>query len=195
MLKRRTVFIIVICLVIMAVFAYSYIKAYNTSISKRFIEDDHEVSIEKTDIITDATVVVMEIFDVHTQAVHETEFDKDINLTGKSRSQLNEYIISLNDAITEDERSKGLLSYQLVYFSPDNVTIRKNYDTSVHACEYILKDINGYIVVYDYPENTVYHNTGILSLSLDSETQEELKSGIYIMDINELYDFLESYSS
>lgn len=180
----------------MAVFAFSYISAYNLEISYKLVdEEDAEKTVERVDAINDSTEIVMEIYDIFTDKIHETEFDMDVNLIGKNRSQVNEYIISLNNAISDEERNLGLLSYQLVYFSPDTVTIRKNYDSSVYTSNYVLKEENGYVVVYEYPSENLYHNTGILTLSLEEEDREALKEGIIFSDINELFDFLESYSS
>ena len=196
MFKNRYVFFVIGCLIVMAVFAFSYISAYNLEISYKLVEDEEtEKTAERVEAINDSTKIVMEIYDIYTEKIHETAFDRDVNFIGKNRSQVNEYIISLNNAITEEERNLGLLSYQLVYFSPETVTIRKNYDSSVYTSNYILKEENGYVVVYEYPSEKLYHNTGILSLSLEEEDKEALKEGIIFSDINELFDFLESYSS
>ena len=196
MLKNRYVFFVLLCILVMAVFAYSYISAYNLEISYKLVEDEEaETTVEQVDAVNDQTEIVMEIYDINTQQIHETEFDKNVNLIGKNRSQVNEYIIDLNNTISEDERNQGLLSYQLVYFSNDYVTIRKNYDSSSYKSTYSLKEENGYVVVYEYPSGSIYHNTGIMTLSLDEEDRQALENGIEFSDINELFDFLESYSS
>lgn len=180
----------------MAVFAFSYISAYNLKISYKLVdEEEAETTVEQVEAINDGTKIVMEIFDINTQQIHETDFDKNVNLIGKNRSQVNEYIIELNNTISEEEKNQGLLSYQLVYFSSENVTIRKNYDSSSYKSTYSLKEENGYVVVYEYPSGSVYHNTGILTLSLEEEDRQALENGIDFSDINELFDFLESYSS
>lgn len=196
MFKNRYVFFIIACIVVMAVFAISYISAYNLKIAYKFLnEEESETTVEKIEAINDSTKIVMEIFDINTNKVHETEFDKNINFIGKNRSQVNEYIIDLNNSISEEEKNQGLLSYQLVYFSPEAVTIRKNYDSSLYSSTYVLKEENGYVVVYEYPSEELYHNTGILSLSLEEDDRKALEEGIIFSDVNELFDFLESYSS
>lgn len=196
MFKNRYVFFILACILVMAVFAISYISAYNLEISYKLVDDeDAETTTKKIDAINDETNIVMELFDVHTNEVHESVFDMDVNLIGKNRSQVNEYIIQLNDSISDEEKKQGLLSYQLVYFSPETVTIRKNFDSSVYKCSYVLKEENGYVVVIEYPDEILYHNTGILTLSLDEEDRAMLEQGIEFNDVNELFDFLESYSS
>lgn len=65
-------------------------------------------------------------------------------------------------------------------------------DITDESDQYQLKIENGYIVVYKYPENTFYHNTGILSTSLDDEHIKKIKNNDAILRIDELFDFLES---
>lgn len=195
MSNRKSVFIICLCLLVMSVFAASYIAAYNLKISKELIDNEEE-TVTKTDaVINDNTNVMMEIYDNYTGKIYETDFDRDVNLIGKNRAQLSEYISLLNNSLDEEELNVGLLSYQLVYFSEEAVTIRKNYDTSINYCSYIIKEENGYVVVYKYPEKTLYHNTGILTLSLDEEVRLKLQEGIMIENEEKLFDLLESYSS
>ena len=196
MFKNRYVVFIVLCIVVMAVFAFSYISAYNLKISYKLVDDeDAETTVKQVDVINDATNIVMEIFDINSNDIYETEFDKNVNLIGKNRSQVNQFLIDLNESISEEERNQGLLSYQLVYFSKENVTIRKNYDTSSYKSTYKLTEENGYLVVYEYPSGEIYHNTGILTISLEEEEMKALENGIDFSDINQLFDFLESYSS
>lgn len=59
---------------------------------------------------------------------------------------------------------------------------------------YVLKDKEGYITVY---KNTgqVYEYTSILSSDLPMYIQEELKEGIGVDNLGEVYGFLENYSS
>lgn len=195
MSNKRLIFIIIICLVIMSVFAFSYISAYNLKISGILTDEEQSVAVEKIDVIDDGTKIVMEIYDIYSGEIYETDFDKEVNLMGKNRSQLNEYIIELNNEINEADVNNGLLSYQLIYFSGEHVTIRKNYDTSVNVTKYVLKEENGYIVVYEYPQEELYHNTGIMTISLDEETRNKLLDGIHVKDDKELFDYLESFSS
>ena len=54
---------------------------------------------------------------------------------------------------------------------------------------------NGRISIYDVMSQTLYMETGIEINLLSEEMQEELESGIYFKTEEELFDFLESYSS
>lgn len=61
-------------------------------------------------------------------------------------------------------------------------------------CYYLL-EVNGYVVVYLNDKKTIYEYTSIDVESLPVLLQNEVKNGKYIKDIEELYGFLENYSS
>lgn len=60
---------------------------------------------------------------------------------------------------------------------------------------YYLQEKNGYVVVYLSDKETVYEYTSIEVEHLPESLQNEVKNGKYIKDIEELYGFLENYSS
>ncbi len=60
---------------------------------------------------------------------------------------------------------------------------------------YYLKDLNGYLAVYLQDGQTLYEYTNISVQELPKELQEEITSGKRIETTEELYGFLENYSS
>lgn len=60
---------------------------------------------------------------------------------------------------------------------------------------YYLKNVNGYVVVFLSDNKTAYEYTDILCEELPNSLQEELVNGKYIKNQEELYGFLENYSS
>ena len=60
---------------------------------------------------------------------------------------------------------------------------------------YYLKDLNGYLAVYLQDGQTLYEYTDISVQELPEELQEEIISGKRIETTEELYGFLENYSS
>lgn len=60
---------------------------------------------------------------------------------------------------------------------------------------YYLMEVNGYIVVYLSDKKTPYEYTSILYDELPETVREEVRNGKYIGSIEELYSFLENYSS
>ncbi len=60
---------------------------------------------------------------------------------------------------------------------------------------YYLKNVNGYVVVFLSDKKTAYEYTDILCEELPQTIQEELVNGKYIETQEDLYGFLENYSS
>ncbi len=63
------------------------------------------------------------------------------------------------------------------------------------ACEYVLGEEDGYIIVYYADKETVYSNTDIRVEQLPLSLQKEIGEGKPVYSEGELYNFLESYSS
>lgn len=61
--------------------------------------------------------------------------------------------------------------------------------------EYVIVNENGYLTVYQKDLKTVYFQTDIPYTKLHTELQEKVDKGYLIQDAEELYDFLENYSS
>lgn len=61
--------------------------------------------------------------------------------------------------------------------------------------EYLLKELNGYVIVYLSDEKTVYEVTGISVTDLPEEVQNQIREGMKLCSTTELYAFLENYSS
>lgn len=61
--------------------------------------------------------------------------------------------------------------------------------------EYVLVDHNNYVAVYQLPERTIYEYTDVIMDVLPEETREEIRKGKYLRNEEELYNFLENYTS
>ena len=60
---------------------------------------------------------------------------------------------------------------------------------------YYLKELHGYVAVYLQDGTTLYETTSLSVNNLPDEVQQDLKNGIYLKSAEELYGFLENYSS
>ena len=60
---------------------------------------------------------------------------------------------------------------------------------------YYLYEINDYVVVYKSDRKTIFEYTDILYSELPELLQTEIRNGKYVKNIDELYGFLENYSS
>lgn len=61
--------------------------------------------------------------------------------------------------------------------------------------EYLLRDHDGYVAVYELPENEIYEYTDVILEILPEGLQEEIRDGKYLKDEEALYNFLENYTS
>ncbi|MBQ4068994.1 MAG: hypothetical protein IJC76_07055 [Lachnospiraceae bacterium] len=61
--------------------------------------------------------------------------------------------------------------------------------------EYFLILEDNHVSVYETDKDTLYFKTSIRKNSLTDEEIVELTEGKYILDVDELYDFLESHTS
>lgn len=76
--------------------------------------------------------------------------------------------------------------------TPDSVATEG--EATKNYCYYLLEK-NGYVVVFLSDKETVYEYTSIEVADLPITLQNEVKNGKYIETIEELYGFLENYSS
>ena len=60
---------------------------------------------------------------------------------------------------------------------------------------FFVTNEEGYLVVYDCVTRKRYDETSILVQNLPENWQKKLAEGLYFADEEELYEFLENYSS
>ena len=72
-----------------------------------------------------------------------------------------------------------------------SVTISQSYVT----CPYYIKEVDGRLVVFLSKTKKIYMETSIESISLPTDILDKLETGIFFENEEDLYDFLESYSS
>ena len=61
--------------------------------------------------------------------------------------------------------------------------------------EYYLSELSGYVVVYEKDKKTIYEYTNILVEELPENIQIEILNGLKLENLQEVYGFLENYSS
>lgn len=67
-------------------------------------------------------------------------------------------------------------------------------DEKVYPYEYYLKDYDSHVAIFN-KQGSLYEYTGIVLNGLDEETRYNITKGIYFKEIEDLFTFLESYSS
>lgn len=68
-------------------------------------------------------------------------------------------------------------------------------DPNSEDYQFILMDHNNYVAVYQLPEREIYEYTDVILEVLPADLQEEIRRGKYLRSEEELYNFLENYTS
>ena len=99
------------------------------------------------------------------------------------------------DDLSIADLENGLVSFDLMYFSPDCLMLRKTYQPDEDFHKYYIKLSKGCITVYYSDKKTVYEYTDIDFNALPPDVAADVIGGMEIKDEKQLYDFLETYSS
>lgn len=114
---------------------------------------------------------------------------------GMTRNKLEEALMDYESNPTLEDQEKGFISLQLERFSNNQVVIQKNYRPMEKTNGYYLEVWDGKIVVLEEDRKTVYLTTDIYVDALSDSLKQELILGKFIHNMEELYGFLESYTS
>lgn len=77
----------------------------------------------------------------------------------------------------------------------DNSAMEVTLSGDERVYEYYLFEEEGRVAVYKDDRNTLYEQTSILVSHLPKEIQKEVQRGMPVRDMEELFNFLENYSS
>lgn len=126
-----------------------------------------------------------------------------VEFIGLDRNQIIDFIESNLSYFGDTD--KKILNVMLLSFSDKEIVIRRNVEemeaeTNTHNFVvetpkyYVILEENG-VVVYKEDKTTIYMETGITESEMDEAMAAELKYGVAIKNISELYRFLESITS
>lgn len=137
---------------------------------------------------------------LETYNVKEKSFSREIKdipnyLIGLNRKEIINYLSGYMGELSLEESKKGLVSYELVSFSTDEMILRKTYNSDNIKYKYYMMVLEGYVTVYYSDKKTVFEYTDIELKNLPEEDQNKLVEGYYVEDQEELYSILEGYTS
>ena len=175
---------------------YFYPNKYTPQKESYFLEDTtYEVSnISKTITTCDTKYIIIE-YNAKENSKNEIEEKIPEKYLGMTRDNLEEALMEYQKNPTLEDIEKGFLNIQLESFSSEEVRISKNYNPSEKETGYYLMVLDGKIVVMEEDKETVYLTTDIYAEALSDSLKQELILGKFIYNIEELYGFLESYTS
>ncbi len=154
-----------------------------------------ETNTMEIDKITEQTRCILETYDLQKQSLEKKETAIKSAFYGFTREEIIMYLEAFVEEMPNTEKEKGLVSYELISFSPSEMVLRKNYDTNRLEYEFFIKAQEGEVVVYFSDKIRIFEYTGIFIDNLLEEESLELEEGFYVKDKEELYGILENYSS
>ena len=115
-------------------------------------------------------------------------------LLGCDKDGVEQYLSEYMSRLPRKEQEDGLISYELTGYSGKKLTFRKTYRKEEKKGFY-ARSFNGTIVILESDDKTVYEYTQIMIHMLPADLQDKVNEGYYLENEEELYSFLENYSS
>lgn len=154
-----------------------------------------ETAMEQTPVITADTRYLIEEINLPDGTVEEKEEQVPVKYIGLDRVKLIEELALYNENPALSDLKLGFQNAELSSFSKDRVVICKYYRAKEENKGFYIMAADHYITIYEGDKQTVYLNTDILLSDLDETLQSEIIQGKYVEEEQEIYHFLESYSS
>lgn len=168
----------------------------NAEIEKYSLDYAEDVAARsKTTVSVDAAYLE-QTYDMVTDELKEEKKNIPNEFVGLTRQQIIEKLNAYMQNKSLDEYKAGLVSYELLSFSPDKVVVKKTYNSEAIVYQFYMVLENDVVVVYYSDKETVWDgDTGITADDLSEEDRIDLMYGVYVKDEAELYSKFENYTS
>ena len=141
------------------------------------------------------TEYVLEERDIDGETTVETTWKLPDKYVGMNREQFLE-AMELYEAFPPlSEMERGFVSLEVLSFSRERVVVQMNYRYIQPSAGFYLAVYNNEVLVYLEDRETVYIETEIMLEQLPEMLQQEIIEMKWLENEEELYDFLETYSS
>lgn len=145
--------------------------------------------------INNLTVIHLQVYDLNNQTFTEKKINTPVEFLEMERNDLIEYLNDYMRNPDKDDVERGLIAFELVEFSREQVVIRKTYELDEAETGYYAVLENGYVTIYCGDRASIYDYTDIAAGRLPEQIRSKTIDGFYFNDLIELYEFLETYSS
>lgn len=145
-------------------------------------------------VVTADTLYLVENVNLTKGTATQTQETMPVKYIGLNREELLDELSSYCDNPPLTELEQGFETAELTAFSKDRVAVCKYY-RDVTPKHFYLKVADHFIIVCEEDGQTLYMNTDILLERLPDSLQREIMDGKPVASEEELYLFLESYSS
>ena len=162
-------------------------------------ESDEKVQVSTRDeniISADTSFVVIEV-NMADQSERSEEIPVPTYYMGMDREAFEKQIQNFDESPSLQELQKGFQGSEIRSFSGSRVELCKFYQELAEETDeyYYLAILNNKVVVYRADEKTIYMETDIPAEDLPSDILLDLLHKRVVNTEEDLYDFLESYSS
>ncbi len=141
------------------------------------------------------TEYVLEERDVERESTVETTWRLPDKYVGMNREQFLD-AMELYEAFPPlSEMERGFVSLEVLSFSRERVVVQMNYRYVQPSKSFYLAVYNNEVIVYLEDRKTVYIETDIMLEQLPTKLQEDIIDTLWLESEEELYNFLETYSS
>lgn len=153
-----------------------------------------EASVTTEPVVTADTLYLVENVNLTKGTATQSQETMPVKYIGLNREELLEELSSYCDNPPLTELEQGFETAELTAFSKDRVAVCKYYREKTPK-HFYLKVADHFIIVCEEDGQTLYMNTDILLERLPDSLQREIMAGKPVASEEELYLFLESYSS
>ena len=161
-----------------------------------------EAAVGEIPVVTADTMYLIEEVNLADGTVHETVESMPVKYIGLDRDGLLAELDTYDSSPPLSELERGFETIELTAFSKDRVVVCKYYkkgkndeQEQAFGTGFYLMVADHFIVIYREDKKTLYLSTDILLENLEDALQAEIMTGKYVETEEEVYNFLESYSS
>lgn len=197
-MKRNIIFAVLALLI--GVLAGMCVFFYAFFYPKQYIKNENGDYVkvttpkEETFPITKNTTFEIEYYYPDEQRTLTEQVDSMPVLLGCDKNGVRKYLEDYMKHLSYEEREKGLVSYELISYNDNHIVFRKTFKKQEYK-GYYAKSFNGTIVILNGDNKTVYEYTQITINSLPEELQDKVLDGYPLESEEDLYNFLENYST
>lgn len=153
-----------------------------------------EAAVTQEPVVTADTIYLVERINLTKGTATQTQETMPVKYIGLNRDALLEELAFYCDNPPLTELEQGFETAELTAFSKDRIAVCKYYREE-EPKRFYLKVADHFIIVCEEDGQTLYMNTDILLERLPDSLQREIMEGKPVASEEELYLFLESYSS